>query len=80
MSEDAIRIVRGVRLAAALGFNIEPATRRAMKEAAGQLAGISAEQQRDEVFKTLEGPQPDAALRALEMLGVFPYLMPELTR
>ncbi len=31
------------------------------------------------MFKILEGPRPDASLRALEMLGVFPYLLPELS-
>ena len=30
-------------------------------------------------LKILEGPRSDASLRALEMLGVFPYLLPELT-
>jgi poly(A) polymerase len=42
------------------------------------LPNISAERQRDELFKILEGPKPDASLRALEMLGIFPYLLPEL--
>jgi tRNA nucleotidyltransferase/poly(A) polymerase len=43
------------------------------------LPNISPERQRDELFKTLEGPRPDASLRALEWLGVFPQIMPELT-
>ena len=50
-----------------------------MKQAAPLLTNISPERQRDELFKILEGPRPDASLRALEMLGVFPYLFPELS-
>ena len=50
-----------------------------MKEAVNLLPRISPERQRDEVFKILEGLRPDASMRALEMLGVFPYLMPELS-
>jgi tRNA nucleotidyltransferase/poly(A) polymerase len=79
MKEDPIRILRAVRLAAALEFRIETATRGAMKAAADSLPWTSAERQRDEVFKMLDGPRPDASLRALEMLGVFPYMMSELS-
>ena len=49
-----------------------------MKQAIHLLPAVSVERQRDEIFKILEGPRPDASLRALEMLGVFPYLLPEL--
>ncbi len=79
MRDDAIRILRGVRLAAALEFKIEPPTRQAMKEAASRLPSISVERLRDELFKTLEGPRPDASMRALEMLGTFPHILPELS-
>jgi poly(A) polymerase len=77
--DDPVRILRAIRQAAAFEFKIELSTRKAMKEAVSLLPKISPERQRDEVFKILEGPKPDASLRALEMLGVFPYLMPELT-
>ena len=78
LSDDPVRILRAVRQAAAFEFKIEGETRKAMKEAASSLPRISVERQRDELFKILEGPRPDASLRALEMLGVFPYLLPEL--
>ncbi|HEX8992233.1 MAG TPA: HD domain-containing protein [Anaerolineales bacterium] len=79
MQDDPVRIMRGVRLAASLGFKIDPSTREAMKAAVSGLRRISAERQRDELFKTLEGRRPDASLRALEMLGALPYMMPELS-
>ena len=79
LTDDPVRILRAVRQAAAFGFKIELETRKAMKEAAGLLPNVSPERQRDELFKILEGPKPDAAMRALEMLGVLPHLLPELT-
>jgi tRNA nucleotidyltransferase/poly(A) polymerase len=42
------------------------------------LPKVSIERQRDELFKILEGPKPVTSIRALEMLGVLPYLLPEL--
>ncbi|HSL46480.1 MAG TPA: HD domain-containing protein [Anaerolineales bacterium] len=78
LSDDPIRILRAVRQAAAFGFKIELETRKAMKEAASLLPKVSPERQRDELFKILEGPKPDASMRALEMLGVLPHLLPEL--
>ncbi len=80
LHDDPVRILRAVRQAAAFGFKIELETRKAMKQAASLLPKISPERQRDELFKILEGPRPDASLRALEMLGVFPFLLPELSQ
>jgi tRNA nucleotidyltransferase/poly(A) polymerase len=79
ITHDSVRILRAVRLAAALGFKIEFETRKLMKQSANLLPNISPERKRDELFKILEGPKPDESIRALEMLGVFPYLLPELS-
>jgi len=79
LKDDPIRILRAVRQAAALDFKIETETRKAMKQTAPLLPNISPERQRDELFKIFEGPQPDLSLRALELLGVFPHLLPELS-
>jgi tRNA nucleotidyltransferase/poly(A) polymerase len=79
LSGDPIRILRAIRQAASFGFKIELETRKLMKEDAHLLPNVSPERQRDEVFKILEGPQPDVAMRALEMLGVFPHILPELS-
>lgn len=77
-SDDPVRILRAVRQAAAFEFRIELETRNAMKQAVSLLPSVSPERQRDELFKMLEGAKPDASMRALEMLGVLPYLLPEL--
>ena len=79
IQDDPVRILRAVRQAAAFGCRIHPDTRTTMKLAVPLLPGVSAERLRDEVFKILEGPKPAASLRALEMLGVFPFLLPELS-
>jgi tRNA nucleotidyltransferase/poly(A) polymerase len=79
LSDDPIRILRAVRQAAAFEFRIELETRKAMKQAAHLLPRVSPERQRDELFKMLEGSKPDASMRALEILGIFPYLLPELS-
>lgn len=78
LSDDPLRILRAVRQAAALGFSIQLETRKLMKDAAPLLQQVSPERQRDELFKILEGPRPEAAIRALGLLGVFPVLLPEL--
>lgn len=80
MSNDPVRILRGVRMAAAFGFVIDKNTREWMKQAAGQVGGVSIERLRDELFKILGGPKANASVRALEMLGVLTHLMPELVK
>ncbi len=76
--EDPLRILRGVRLAAALEFRIEPGTLKLMRQAVDRLSHVSAERIRDELFRILDGPQPWSALRALEMIGGLDYVLPEL--
>ncbi len=77
--DDPIRILRAVRQAAALGFKIETETRESLKRASSLLPNVSPERQRDELFRILDGPAPEAALRALDMLGTMPFFLPELT-
>ncbi|MEW5870234.1 MAG: HD domain-containing protein [Chloroflexota bacterium] len=76
--DDPLRVLRAVRQAIALGFQITPDTRRWLREALPILSRASVERQRDELFRILDGRHPASALRALEMLGVLPYLLPEL--
>jgi poly(A) polymerase len=79
MSDDPIRVLRGIRQAAAFGFRIDASTRQAMKSAAPLIERVSPERVRDELFRILEGSQPAASLRALEMLGVLAHILPELS-
>jgi len=79
VSDDPVRILRAIRQATKFDFKIELETRRVMRQAASLLPTVSSERNRDELFKMLEGPKPDVAMRALEILGVFPHLLPELS-
>lgn len=75
---DPVRIIRGIRLATALNFRILPGTRKQMLRAAPLLRRSSAERRRDELFRILNGRRVAMALRALDILGVLPNLLPEL--
>jgi tRNA nucleotidyltransferase/poly(A) polymerase len=78
LSDDPVRTIRAVRLAAQLQFRLDPATRAAVRAAASGLAGVSAERRRDEFVRCAGGARAPAAVRALEALGLMPYLVPEL--
>ncbi len=79
-TDDPVRILRAVRQAAAFGYTIDRNTREWMKQASGQVGRVSVERLRDEIFKILNGPKASASIRALDMLGVLAYLMPELIK
>jgi poly(A) polymerase len=76
--EDPLRMLRAVRFAAQLGFQIESATADAIREQAATLGKISHERIRDELVKALVSPRPDLALRLLVDLGLAPWVMPEI--
>lgn len=78
-SDDPVRILRGVRFAANFGFHILPDTRKAMKVATALLGGVSPERLRDELFRILDGSQPAACLRAIDLLGALDGVLPELS-
>ena len=78
--DDPVRILRAIRLAADLGFEITTETRAGMKKYSSLLVEISPERVRDELFRILEGNKPTSCLRALDMLGALDYILPELSR
>jgi len=76
-SEDALRILRGIRFAAQLGFEIEDCTRAGMRELAPTLKNISAERIQVELVKTLVSPNP-TLLNDAYKLGITKQFLPEL--
>lgn len=76
--EDPVRILRAVRFAAELGFSIQRETRQLLKDSVDLLPRISPERLRDELFRILDGHKPSTAIRALDILGVLPYILPEI--
>ena len=74
--EDALRIMRAVRFAAQLGYDVEEKTLRAMKDLAPTLSKISAERIAVELEKLLLSPHPDKLFMAYEC-GITKVIMPE---
>ena len=75
--EDALRILRAVRFAAQLGFEIEGGTFLAMKEKTELLCFISVERIREEFSKTITAPHSGKGLSLLWETGALPYILGE---
>jgi poly(A) polymerase len=70
--DDPLRLLRGVRFEANLGFRLADETLRLMKGSRGGLRSVAAERVRDEFFQVLQGPAPLKGLKriaALRLLG-----------
>jgi tRNA nucleotidyltransferase (CCA-adding enzyme) len=76
--EDALRMVRAVRLAATLDFEIEPATRAAIEARAELVAHLSGERIAAELDLLLAAPEPSRGLRLLADTGVLAVISPAL--
>jgi len=79
-AEDALRMMRAVRLAVELGFVIEGETMTAIAANAENLGRISKERIRDEFSRILDSKQPMQGVIFLEKLGMLPYVAPDLLR
>jgi tRNA nucleotidyltransferase (CCA-adding enzyme) len=76
--EDALRMVRAVRLAATLEFAIEPATLDGIKARAPLVAHLSGERIAAELGRLLAAPQPSVGLQLLADTGLLGPISPEL--
>lgn len=72
--EDHLRMLRAVRFAARLGFNIEPVTLAAVRANAAKLSRVAAERVRDELEKVLVHPSRQEALALLHDTGLLSHL------
>jgi poly(A) polymerase len=77
-AEDHLRLLRAVRFAAQLGFEIEPQTFAAIKRLAPKIELISAERIRDELIKLFSPPHAARGLVLLRDSGLLPGVLPEL--
>ena len=75
-SEDALRMLRAVRFAAQLGFEIEPETKDAIVKLAGNIQKVSAERIQVEMVKLLTSAHPERILTAYET-GLTRIFLPE---
>ena len=76
--EDALRILRAVRLATVLDFNIEENTLQAIVETMDGLRFISVERIREELDNILLSDNPSRGISLLYHLGLMKYVLPEL--
>ncbi|MEE8413846.1 MAG: HD domain-containing protein [Dehalococcoidales bacterium] len=75
---DALRLLRAVRLAAGLGFNIEDKTESLIRLNAHLITGVAGERVREELLRLLTIPAAGQFISYLDELGLLTALFPEL--
>jgi tRNA nucleotidyltransferase/poly(A) polymerase len=76
--EDHLRLLRAVRFAAQLDFQIEPATFAAVQQHAENINRVSAERIRDELLKLFRPPHAARGLDLLRDSGLLAHVLPEM--
>ncbi|HEY7451272.1 MAG TPA: HD domain-containing protein [Candidatus Limnocylindria bacterium] len=78
-TEDALRLLRGVRFVTTLGLALDPATEAAMTRMAPAVGRLSGERIRDELLRLLAWDgAPSPAFVRMERLGILAVILPEL--
>jgi len=77
-AEDKLRLIRCVRFAASLDFEIESETWRALCEHAHEITAVSAERIRDELVKIFTNPSRVRGFDLLDQSGLLAILLPEI--
>lgn len=78
--EDALRMMRAIRIAAQLGFAIEEKTLGAIKSNAGKIYKIAPERIRDELLKTMASDYPADGYLLLKNSGLGELILPEMEK
>lgn len=78
--EDALRMIRAVRLATELRFTINIDTEKAIISHSKLLKEISKERIRDEFTKILMSKNPKEGIELLDRLNILEYIIPELVK
>jgi len=79
-AEDKLRMLRGVRFAARLGFAIEARTMAAIRAAAAEIGQVSSERIRDELTLMLTEGHARRAFELLDATGLLAQVLPEAVR
>lgn len=79
-NEDALRMLRAVRLVAELNFGIDGETAEAISNNSKHLNSVSRERIRDEFVRILKSGQPMHALILAQQLGILEFISSDLTR
>ena len=78
LAEDPVRLLRAVRFAIQLGFEIEAGTREQIRRLAKSVRLASPERVRDELWKALATDRPAAAVDLLHTLGLLINVLPDV--
>lgn len=78
--EDALRLMRAVRLAVQLGFTMEKDTFAAIQSQNMLIKDVSMERVRDEFVKILMSTEPKKGIELLSESGILKHIIPELER
>jgi poly(A) polymerase len=79
-ADDAVRLLRGARLAAELGFSLDNKTEALVKSQCHLIANVAGERLREELVRLLAVPHPEEFLFHLDELGLITALFPELAK
>ncbi len=77
-AEDRLRLLRAIRFATVLGFEIEPKTWAALEQAAPGISEISAERIREELVRIFLSPQRVRGWDLLDRSGLLAAILPEV--
>jgi poly(A) polymerase len=79
LAGDTLRLLRAVRLATELGYEIEPDTLSAIRSSARSVLSAAAERRRDELLRVFATRQAARGLRLLDAAGLLDVIFPEMT-
>ena len=79
-SDDPLRMMRGVRFATQLGFEIEDETFEAIKRNAERIHIVSKERIATELNKIIYSPRPSIGFELLDLTGLLPLIFPEMAK
>ncbi|MBI5221202.1 MAG: HD domain-containing protein, partial [Candidatus Magasanikbacteria bacterium] len=77
--EDALRLMRAIRLATQLGFKIEEETLQSIRKNHALINNISGVRVRDELFKILSDKKAFSGILLLKETGLLEIILPEVT-
>jgi len=77
-SDDPLRMLRGIRFATELAFDIEPGTWQGISRNSARMKIVASERIGEEIWKMLTGADPTRAMQLLIDSGLMQIIMPEV--
>jgi poly(A) polymerase len=78
IEEDRLRILRAVRFAARLNFDMDDEARKAIKNNAHRIHDVSVERIKSEIDKMMKASKPSVAFEMMREFGLLKHIMPEV--